>query len=711
MISQGILERNQINTCVCAAEQFAQKEGLDKRACLRFRLSLEEILLIYLEESDKEAEFVFKLKKRGGDIRGSLTVKGQCLDPFSVNNPILERVIRNFEGAPVWSYEDGANHLEYTLPLYNTLAKNIRMSWKYMSGQRATFVLAVVSQFISVGLNVAAPILSARVITQLNASVFAQILMTALALMIVRAVNNFFLFVSNRSYNRVYNKTLSNLESDLVQNVLRVVNDCIDEKGTGLFIQRLTADTTSLATGFNTLADLVSQMCNYIGILAAMLIVSPKVFAFVAALLAFLSWLEWIRTKRMKKDDRVYREANERFTGFVNEMVKGSKDIKHLHSEHTFKEELDRRILDANDKRMIMQANSWKYKLSRWEFGEVGFFAFIVILALSIAEGSMTPVNAIILFNYYSELGAPAVLLVGQLLEFIKDFNLSAERVYALISSPEFPKEEFGAVHKDSIRGEIRFEHVRFSYKNPDPVPAPRLVLNDLSFEIPAGTTAALVGRSGCGKTTTFQLINKLYSATGGKVYIDGIDIQELDQDTIRSHIAVVSQNPYIFHLSVRDNLKLVKPDLTEEEMRRVCALACIDEDIACMPDGYDTLIGEDGTNLSGGQRQRLAIARTLLKEFRILLLDEATSALDNVTQAKIQHAIRNIQKDHTVVMIAHRLSTIRDADKIIYMEGGKVLDEGTHQELIDRCPAYRELYEIDQVKDRTGPENAFTRL
>lgn len=688
------LDYEQIGLTVSEAEAYAQQAGLKKSAVLRLRLSLEELLLIYLEEAAEGTTFTFQMKKRGGDLRVLLSIEGQRLDPFTKEAPILQRVIRNFEGAPVWSYTKGCNCLGYVLPLYNTLLRNIRMSWKYMKGQRSVFVLAVLSQLISVALNIAAPILSARVITQFDTNASSKLLMTALALLGVRAVTDFALFVSNYSYNRVYNQTLSNLEKDLVNSVLEIENECMDENGTGLFIQRLTSDTTSLATGFNTLADLLSQLCQYIGILAAMLIVSPPVFAFVIVLFIVLSLLEWARAKQMKRDDRAYRESNELFTGFVGEMVKGSQDIKLLSSEKTFKDKLDRQIQDANDKRMTIQSNSWKYKLTRWELGDVGDFVFIILLGLMISEHRMESVNAIILFNYYTGLKAPVTLLIGQILEFVKEFNLSSERVYALMYSPEFPKEEFGRVHLETLRGEIRFEHVKFAYKQSDPRSAPGMVLKDLNFMIPSGTTAALVGRSGCGKTTALRLISRLYDVTEGGVYLDGLNVRELDKESMRSHIAVVGQNPYIFHLSVRDNLKLIKPDLTEEEMRRVCALACIDEDIERMPEGYDTLIGEGGINLSGGQRQRLAIARALLKDFRILLLDEATSALDNITQSKIHKAIQNVGENRTVLIVAHRLSTIMDADKIIYMADGRVLDEGTHREMMERCLPYRELYE-----------------
>lgn len=694
MIRNGTFCPEQIEMNLRAVDTISEKTGLDKHLRIKLRLLLEELLLVYRDAFGEDSNYSISMDENKGDIVITIDAEGEELNPMEDPSPILTRILQDSFAPPSWNYNDGKNTITIIVPVYNTLLKNINISWKYMEGERGTFILAVVSQLISVGLKIAAPILSARVIVQLETGTFNKILLIAAALAAVQAATNLAMSVANRSYNKVYNKTLTNLEKALVDGALSITNGCIDEKGTGLFIQRLTVDTTSLATGFNTLADLISQMFNYVGILVAILLVSPPIFLFVAALLSIQSYLELRRARQMKVDDRVYREANEKFTGFVNEMVKGARDVKLLNSENRFRNELAERITDANDKRMYMQSRARKYRLTRQELGEFGYFIFIVLLALMIAQNIMNPVNAIVLFTYYTQLGSPAVLLLGQLMEFIKDFNLSAERVYALLQSPEFPKEVFGNRHLADVKGEIRFDNVSFSYKNPNPIFTPRLVLNNLSMTIPAGSTTALVGKSGSGKTTALNLISMLYKTSSGTISLDGVDIRELDRETIRSNIAVVSQNPYIFNLSIRDNLRIVKPDLTEEEMRRVCKMACIDEDIMNKTEGYDTLIGEGGTNLSGGQKQRLAIARCLLKDFRIILLDEATSALDNVTQYKIKEALNNVRKDHTVVMVAHRLSTIIDADQIIYLEDGKVLDQGTHSELMERCKPYRELYE-----------------
>ena len=173
--------------------------------------------------------------------------------------------------------------------------------------------------------------------------------------------------------------------------------------------------------------------------------------------------------------------------------------------------------------------------------------------------------------------------------------------------------------------------------------------------------------------------------------------MQELSRNAVRANMTVVTQNPYIFRMSVRDNLKLVKPDLTDEEMRNVCRQACIDEDIQNMPGGYDAMIGEGGVNLSGGQRQRLAIARCILRDSRIILFDEATSALDNMTQARIQQAIDNLRHNRTVIIIAHRLSTIANADRILYMQDGRILAEGTHEQLMEICEPYQSLAAMER--------------
>jgi ABC-type multidrug transport system fused ATPase/permease subunit len=303
----------------------------------------------------------------------------------------------------------------------------------------------------------------------------------------------------------------------------------------------------------------------------------------------------------------------------------------------------------------------------------------------------MSAAVALIIYNY-SDRVTSVIYAVRNILDKVKDFNLSASRIMAIINGDEFKKESFGTKHLTKVKGNFEFKNVCFSYDE-------KQVLNDLSFKVKANETVAFVGKSGAGKTTIFNLLCKMYDVKEGSILIDGYNINELDKDTIRGNITVISQNPYIFNMTIRENLCLVKENLSEEEMKKACKMACLDEFIESLPDKYDTLIGEGGVNLSGGQKQRLAIARAFVQNTEIILFDEATSALDNETQSSIKKAIDNMKKKYTILIIAHRLSTVIDADRLLYVEDGKIVGEGTHEELLKNNKSYRELYEIESIK------------
>ena len=207
----------------------------------------------------------------------------------------------------------------------------------------------------------------------------------------------------------------------------------------------------------------------------------------------------------------------------------------------------------------------------------------------------------------------------------------------------------------------------------------------------------AIVGKSGEGKSTILKLLSKSYSVNSGEILIDNYNINDLSEETIKNNISIVSQSPYIFNLSIKDNIKLANPDTTDEEIIDVCKNAQIHDVIESMEDGYDTLVGENGVILSGGQKQRIAIARALIKKSKIILLDEATSSLDNSNQEKIKNVIKELSKDHTVIIVAHRLSTIVDADNIFVVDKHRICASGTHIELMNNCEEYKNLYEIEE--------------
>ncbi len=430
-----------------------------------------------------------------------------------------------------------------------------------------------------------------------------------------------------------------------------------------------------------------------IGIYVAIFIVSKIVFCYFLVCSILLISLHLLKIRKMNEEDKKYRKQREKTNSLTGELVRGIRDIKMLYAKESFVEEIDENIDNLTYSQFALRNTEINYNCIIDVVYDLCEILLILLFIGLMSHNYLSVASALVLYNYRSRVFGNLMKNVGNLLQEIKGFNLSCDHVFSLLDNKEFKKEIFGNEHIEKIKGNFEFKDVYFGYENHE-------VLKGMSFKINANETVAFVGKSEAGKSTLFSLLCKLYDVNSGNIFLDGKDISTLDESSIRNNITIISQSPYIFNMSIRDNFKLVKKNVSDSEIFEACKLACIDEFIRTLPDGYDTVVGEGGITLSGGQRQRIAIARAFIQDTKIILFDEATSALDNETQKYIQQAINNMKDKYTILIIAHRLSTIVNSDKIMLLEDGKIVDSGTHKALLSKNKTYKKLYETEILSE-----------
>ncbi len=315
----------------------------------------------------------------------------------------------------------------------------------------------------------------------------------------------------------------------------------------------------------------------------------------------------------------------------------------------------------------------------------------ILVGTVETVHGNMT-LGAFLAFITYNEALAWPVRSLGRVLSDMSKAGVSLDRVGYILQAQE---EQDVPEAQEATTGDIEFDHVSFGYEG-------QPVLRDVSFTIPAGSTFAILGGTGSGKSTLVHLLDRLYDLPEGQgtITIGGVDIRKMKRESLRRQIGLVLQEPFLFSQTIRENISATKPQATEEELRRAAAIACVDEAITEFPDGYETVVGERGVTLSGGQKQRVAIARMLVQQAPIMVFDDSLSAVDAQTDAKIRAALRESLDKSTVILISHRITTLMQADRILVLDGGRVADLGSHRELISRPGTYKDIYDIQMSSD-----------
>jgi ABC-type multidrug transport system fused ATPase/permease subunit len=366
---------------------------------------------------------------------------------------------------------------------------------------------------------------------------------------------------------------------------------------------------------------------------------------------------------------------------------------------HARSEDVFRQTLRANRQRALyVPFISWVPMLAQG--------AVLLIGARMVTSGELS-IGGFVAFNLYLGMLVMPLRSLGMWIGQAQRATASGERIFEVMDEPEDIAERPGAIELPPGGGHLRFENVGFEYLEGRPV------LDGVDLDVTAGKTIALIGQTGAGKTTLTSLVPRFYDVTEGRVTVDGADVRDLQLTSLRRAIGVISQDPFLFSATVRENITFGAPDLDDEEVERIARLAQAHEFVELLPDGYDTVIGERGITLSGGQRQRLAIARALAVDPRILVLDDATASVDATTEARIRLGLREAMKNRTTLIIAHRLSTIALADEVVVLDEGRIVARGTHDELLETSTVYRDIYEhgllerqfADAVEARAGEQ------
>ena len=511
-----------------------------------------------------------------------------------------------------------------------------------------------------------------------------QILLITLGLYVVSALCS---FIQGMIMTGISQKTTYRLRKDITEKVNRMPMDYFDTKPVGEVLSRVTNDVDTLGQSLNQSAtQLITSVTTLIGVLVMMLSISPLMTVVALLILPISVGLISFVMKHSQKYFSGQQEYLGNVNGQVEEVYSGHNVIKAFNKEDDVIREFDR----TNDK---LYESAWKSQffsgmmMPVMQFvGNLGYVG-VAILGGFLAIKKTIEVGDIQSFIQYVRNFTQPLKQVAQVTNMLQLAAASSERVFEFLEEKEEDQTVEHPVSVEGLHGNVQFENVHFGY-NPE-----KIIINDFSANVKEGQKIAIVGPTGAGKTTMIKLLMRFYDVNSGSIKIDGHDVRDFNRSELREMFGMVLQDTWLFHGTIMDNIRYGKLDATEEEVIQAAKAAHVHRFVQTLPGGYQMEINEEATNISQGQKQLLTIARAILADPKILILDEATSSVDTRTEVRIQKAMDNLMKGRTSFVIAHRLSTIRDADLILVMKDGDIIEQGTHTQLLAQNGFYAELY------------------
>jgi len=568
--------------------------------------------------------------------------------------------------------------------------KYYKKIFSYFKDKKNLIVIYFISSLGIVLFNTITPALSAKSLTAITEANLSDMIKFAGLILMVSFIDRCISFINRDSSIKIQDDVELKIKEDVSKELFKLEIKNFDKEGTGFFANRINSEPRNLAGIFTSFRYNFTSILTSIGVLLYVFYINYIIGIYFILTSFILFFMSKKRTKMWEEEKKTSNEIYEKYSSNFGELIRGIKDIKVLNLKNTLIKKT------RKEQKYIINYNYESMKKDESFYMLDGFirnlidFIFIVIGVMLIKNNFITGANFLVIYMYK---GRASYLVdeINDIYRNYRNFNLSIERLYEVVDGTKYSKEKYGTVNLAEVKGNIEFKNTIFGYENKD-------VLKGLSFKINPKETIGIVGKSGVGKTTIFNLLNKLYLVDNGSIFIDGIDINDLNEESIRNNISTITQEPYIFNMSIKENLKIVNPGLSDEEMIKKCKQCKLDDYIESLEKKYDTVVGENGVILSGGLKQRLAIARALIKKSKIILLDEATSSLDNETQDYIHESIKKIRNDYTILIIAHRLSTVIDCDKILVLDDGKVVGFDTHENLIKNNKIYKKLYKKELI-------------